>query len=63
MPFFNQNKWLDDASKFWVWIVLTIPSTGLAFAFYTFWKHRSENGSKKLINENEDVELHGGTNL
>jgi hypothetical protein len=34
MPFFATNPWLDKATRFWVWVALTLPSTGLAFAFY-----------------------------
>jgi hypothetical protein len=41
MPFFATNQWLDNATRFWVWIALTLPSTGLAFAFY-WYSHRPQ---------------------
>jgi hypothetical protein len=57
MPFFTQNPWLDDAARFWVWVVLTLPSTMLAFAFYIYWKRRGERGSKKPKDGEEGIEL------
>jgi len=47
MPFFSTNEWLADVSKFWVWVTLTVPSTALAFAFYTYWKRRGEKAEAK----------------
>ncbi|RDW72362.1 uncharacterized protein DSM5745_07534 [Aspergillus mulundensis] len=41
MPFFNNNKWLEDASRFWVWVVMTVPSTGACFLFYHKWISKS----------------------
>lgn len=55
MPFFSQNRWLDDVPRFWVWVVLTVPSTGLAFAFYTYWKRRGQRSSKKTIDDEEGI--------
>ena len=48
MPFFSSNTWLQDSNRFWVWIVLTIPCTGLAFAFYLFRKSRNATKDKEL---------------
>lgn len=42
MPFFSQSAWMGEASRIWLWFVLTVPSTALAFAFYQFWKRRHE---------------------
>lgn len=42
MPFFDQNKWMGDVSRIWLWFVLAVPSTSLAFAFYKFWKSRHD---------------------
>ena len=47
MPFFSSNKWLGEVDRFWIWIALTVPSTGLAFAFYYFWKQRGEKAGRK----------------
>lgn len=40
MPFFTGNEWLSQTSRLWVWLALTIPSTGLAFGFYFYWRRR-----------------------
>ena len=53
---FNRNlfavsliyAFLQDSNRFWVWIVLTIPCTGLAFAFYLFRKSRNATKDKEL---------------
>jgi hypothetical protein len=42
MPFFAQNSWMGETSRIWLWVVLTGPSTALAFAFYRYWKRRHE---------------------
>jgi hypothetical protein len=42
MPFFSNSNWMSDTSRVWVWVALTIPSTFLAFAFYTYWKNRDQ---------------------
>ena len=44
MPFFNNSHWLQGPARFWIWIVLTVPSTGLAFAFYLY--RQSRNAAK-----------------
>ena len=51
MPFFsNDNTWLKGPSRFWVWVVLTVPCTGLAYAYYRFRKSRNDA-------EDKDIEL------
>lgn len=42
MPFFSKNGWMSEASRVWLWVVLTVPSTALAFAFYQYWRRRHE---------------------
>ena len=44
MPFFTDNGWLSQMSRLWVWLALTIPSTGLAFGFYFYWRRRDQRG-------------------
>ena len=52
MPFFSDDEWIKGPSRFWLWIVLTIPSTGLAIAFYLY--RQSRNAAKlRLSNEIE----------
>lgn len=41
MPFFD-NDWMKGPSRFWLWIVITIPSTVLAFAFYFYRQSRND---------------------
>jgi hypothetical protein len=54
MPFFATNKYLTDDQQVWVWVVLTVPSTGVAYAFYHFWRKREEN---KPPNKDRDLEM------
>ncbi|KAG8533434.1 uncharacterized protein KY384_002217 [Bacidia gigantensis] len=42
MPFFDNS--LKDSSRIWVWVILTVPSTMVAFAYY-FWR-QSRNNAK-----------------
>jgi hypothetical protein len=57
MPFFTGNSWIGSANKIWVWVVLTVPSTGLAFMFYVYWRRREM--ARKA--ENDDIELDDNT--
>ncbi|KAH0536480.1 hypothetical protein FGG08_006661 [Glutinoglossum americanum] len=34
MPFFSTNPYLTTATRFWLWVVLSVPSTAIAFAIY-----------------------------
>jgi hypothetical protein len=43
MPFFQQSTYLSHASKFWIWVVCTVPATVAAFAFYWYWRSREED--------------------
>ncbi|KAL4868022.1 hypothetical protein BDV12DRAFT_109311 [Aspergillus spectabilis] len=45
MPFFSNNEWLEDASRFWIWIVMTVPSTGACFLFYQKWISKSRQSA------------------
>ena len=57
MPFFSTNAYLTDASRFWIWIVLTVPSTALAFAFYLFRRWRDEARNRKAKLFDSEIEL------
>ncbi|KAK0646238.1 hypothetical protein B0T16DRAFT_390708 [Cercophora newfieldiana] len=35
MSFFNQQEWLNDPGKVWVWVILTALSTALSVVIYT----------------------------
>jgi len=45
MPFFNDQ--LKSPSRFWLWVVLTLPSTMMAFAFY-FWRKSRNNAESEM---------------
>lgn len=47
MPFFAQQKWMGEATRIWIWVVLTAPSTALAIAFYWWWTRRGMDSSPK----------------
>lgn len=34
MPFFDNNDWFSEASRVWLWVVLTLPATVACFLFY-----------------------------
>ncbi|KAI4187903.1 MAG: hypothetical protein LQ346_005414 [Caloplaca aetnensis] len=38
MPFFSGNEYLSNVTAAWVWVILTIPTTAVAYAFYHFWR-------------------------
>ena len=49
MPFFEND--LKQVSRLWLWVVLTVPSTMIAFIFY-FWRQSRDNAKST-----EDIEL------
>ena len=53
MPFFATNKYLTDDRQFWIWTVLTVPTTAVAYTFYHFWRKHDE---KKEPKRREDLE-------
>jgi hypothetical protein len=68
MPFFTQTPWIEHAGRIWLWVILTIPSTILAFLFYIYWKRRQwrvktppgkdvENGGSSIRMGNMTVEI------
>ncbi len=34
MPFFGNDAYMNSMRRFWIWVVLTVPSTAAAFLFY-----------------------------
>lgn len=54
MPFFTDNEWIKNVDKFWVWVLMTVPATGLAFMFYLFWRRRELMRKRR---KDEQVEL------
>lgn len=57
MPFFADTAYLQYLSRFWIWVVLTIPSTGLAFIFYSFWQRRERQRKVGSDARKSDLEL------
>ncbi|KAG5659918.1 hypothetical protein KAF25_003440 [Fusarium avenaceum] len=48
MPFFDNDNWLSQASRFWVWVALTFPFTIACFIFYKVWQGRARKNSSAL---------------
>ncbi|KAF3344836.1 hypothetical protein VdG2_07022 [Verticillium dahliae VDG2] len=60
MPFFSDNEWMGHASRFWIWVVFSVPSTAACFIFYSIWRKRAQ----ELVREAEDgVPLQGLPNI
>jgi hypothetical protein len=57
MPFFANTEYLQHVSRFWVWVVLTIPSTSLAFIFYGFWQRRERQRKVGCDARKRDLEF------
>ena len=45
MPFFGDDTSLSSPSKFWIWVVLTLPATAAAFGFY--WQVTTRRGLER----------------
>jgi len=52
MPFFDTNPWLTSVRRIWIWFVLSVPSTGVTFAFY--WYSSRSNKAKWTKAKKED---------
>jgi hypothetical protein len=57
MPFFAQQKWMGDATKVWLWIALTVPSTVLAVMIYYFHTRRAIRKAKSVTDGEELVDM------
>ncbi|KAJ9641519.1 hypothetical protein H2199_005489 [Coniosporium tulheliwenetii] len=55
MPFFDDDKWLGEARRVWVWAILTIIFTALAFWFYL---RSRRHDAKKRAESKSDPEKH-----
>jgi hypothetical protein len=60
MPFFSNSDYLKDVGKLWVWIVLTVPSTVVAFLIYLRIMRRAQRkyglGASNSNSGGDDVE-------
>lgn len=58
MPFFNQEAWLSDPAKIWLWVVLTIPTTALsAFVYFLFTrKELKRNAQSSQGDQGDEIE-------
>lgn len=43
MPFFENEDYMRDVSRFWIWAVLTVPSTAILFFVFIWWRTRRLN--------------------
>ncbi|KAI1311474.1 hypothetical protein F5Y03DRAFT_343226 [Xylaria venustula] len=56
-PFFNQNKFLDDPKKVWVWIVLTVPTTFFALLVYGVFTKRALREQRQFSHGTEEEQM------
>jgi len=47
MPFFDDNEYLGEPSKVWIWVVLTIASTVVAFWGFFHVMNRQERSMEE----------------
>ena len=48
-PFFNTNPYMTSTHRFWIWVLLTVPSTAGAFIIYWFLTGRRRRRIKKEV--------------
>lgn len=51
MPFFSNSSYLSTPQRFWIWLLLTIPSTAIAFSIY--WAVTQRQKRRKPIHPEE----------
>ena len=42
MPFFAQDSWMGKGGRAWVWVVLSVPSTVVAFGIFWFYVRKGD---------------------
>ena len=57
MPFFSQTPWMVTVDRVWLWVVLTIPSTIVAFAIYYLYGRRGEKETE--MDKDNDIGMNG----
>jgi hypothetical protein len=45
MPFFDRDDYLSKTQHFWIWAVMTVPSTAACFVFYWNWTSQARRVS------------------
>jgi hypothetical protein len=53
MPFFTSNNYLSESTTVWVWVVFTVPTTAIAYAFYRFWSTRESKTDSRRCKDRE----------
>jgi hypothetical protein len=56
MPFFTSTNYMQATSRFWIWIVLTVPCTAFLFLFFIWWKMRKAKRAHHASLDQESVE-------
>lgn len=52
MPFFAQDSWMGKGERAWVWVLLSVPSTVVAFVIFWFYVRK---GDKEMqMNEKKE---------
>jgi hypothetical protein len=57
MPFFAQAEWMVKSERAWLWVVLSIPSTVVAFGIFYLYVRRGDKEIEK--DKDGDIELGG----
>jgi hypothetical protein len=55
MPFFTSNTYLSHASRLWIWVVLTMLSTGICFVIYFQWSKNEAKRKRESIRKDEEM--------
>lgn len=42
MPFFAQDSWMGKGERAWLWVVLSVPSTMVAFGIFWFYVRKGD---------------------
>jgi len=60
MPFFQEYPWMERPGRVWLWLVLTVPSTLLAFGIFLLFVRKGErsiSASTAYAERWNDVEM------
>ncbi|KIX09412.1 uncharacterized protein Z518_00492 [Rhinocladiella mackenziei CBS 650.93] len=55
MPFFTDTAYLSHASRLWIWVALTVPSTAICFFFYFEWSKKESKRKRESIQKDEEL--------
>ena len=56
MPFFSTNPYMASTRRFWIWVLLTVPSTAGAFVIYWFLTGQRRRRIKKEVDKDASAD-------